>query len=500
MYQRLKKLLGESSVYTFGNVVQRSFSMITMPVFTRCLSVSEYGVLAIVGTVRELLSVFYEVGSSASSARFYYTCQDFEEEKRLFSTLLFFTSGFGIVLSLLLLAFGERIWNAAVRDIPFNPYISLTMYTILVGTVAVLPRTLFRVRGQARTFVTLNLLQTSITVTTSIVLITVMDMGALGPVISTLVVTGLFSFVYIYCLRKHISLNFSWKIIRKSLAFGLPESPVRLANWALKMSNQLILQHYAPLSLVAIYSVGYSVGSILFEQVISGVHWAVQPFYYQMAKEEEESAAKRIFAYIAVYNTVLILAVALFTIFMGKELLTIFASSKYDEAQPLITIIAISSVFQFLFFIPSRGLYVANKTVYLLPLVLITAGLNVIMGFLLIPMYGAMGAACSTSASYAVRTVMTLIVSQRIYHIPYHYSRTGKALVAFLIVLAIGFFLPQCRLAAMIFLKLFVLCLYPVFLYFLGFFEKRELERLGSYCITLKKSVMSKQPAKESPL
>lgn len=485
MYQRLKKLLGESSLYTFGNVVQRSFSMITMPVFTRCMPVSEYGVLAIVTTIKELFSVFYEAGSSASSARFYYTCENFEEERRLFSTLLFFTSGFGILLSLLLFFFGERVWQTAVKGVPFHPYIGLTVWTVLAGTVAILPRTLFRVRGQARIYVTLNTLQTSLTVATSVFLIVVMHMGAIGPVISTLAVTSLFSIVYVYCLRKHISLHFSWQTVRKSLAFGLPESPVRFANWALKMSNQLILQHYAPLSLVAVYSVGYSVGSILFEQVINGVHWAVQPFYYQMAKEEVESEAKRIFSYIAVYNTVLILAVALFTVFMGKELLSVFAGSKYNDSHPLIIIIAVSCVFQFLFFIPSRGLYVANKTVYLLPLALTTAGLNVVLGFLLIPSYGAVGAACSTGISYTARTIMTLIVSQRIYPIPYQYSRTGKALAAFLIVLAMGFHLPNLQIVAMIALKLLVLSLYPVLLYFFGFFEKREIDHLHSILLAL---------------
>ncbi|MCE5333803.1 MAG: oligosaccharide flippase family protein [Desulfobacteraceae bacterium] len=491
MYQHLKRLLGESTFYTIGNVVQRSFSMITMPVFTRCMPVSEYGVLAIVTTVKELLSVFFEVGTSAASSRFYFTCENFEEERQLFSTLLLFTSGFGIVLSLLLYFFGESIWQAAVKDVPFHPYIGLTIWTVLVGTVAILPRTLFRVRGQAKVYVSLNLFQTSITVATSVFLIVVMHMGAIGPVISTLAATSLFSIVYLYCLRKHITPHFSWKTVRKSLAFGLPESPVRLANWTLKMSNQLILQVYAPISLVAIYSVGYSVGSILFEQVINGVHWAVQPFYYQMAKEEVESKAKEIFAYIAVYNTVLILAVALFTIFMGKELLTFFAGSKYNDSQPLILIIALSCVFQFLFFIPSRGLYVANKTVYLLPLALSTAVLNLILGFVLIPRFGVMGAAYSTAISYSVRTVMTLIVSQRIYPIPYHYLRTGKALAAFLIILAAGFFLPRWHFMATIILKLLVLGMYPILLYFFGFFEKRELERLHSVFLSLRSTILS---------
>jgi O-antigen/teichoic acid export membrane protein len=59
---RLRQLLSESTLYTLGNVARRSFSLVTMPVFTRYLSTSGYGILSIVGTVQNMLEVFYELG------------------------------------------------------------------------------------------------------------------------------------------------------------------------------------------------------------------------------------------------------------------------------------------------------------------------------------------------------------------------------------------------------------------------------------------------------
>lgn len=480
MYHHIKRLFSESSVYTLGNILQRSFSIITMPVYTRYMAVSEYGILAVIRTLRELFGVIYEAGTSASSTRFFYDCADKRAEKQLFSTLFFFTMGFSLVASILLLILGKPLWTRFIKDIPYYPYAPLAIFTVLMASSGILPRSLFRVMGKAKLFVMLNLVHAALVITIGVITVVVFKAGALGPLTAAFGVSILFFFVNLYYLREYLCFSFSWQIVKKSLAFGLPDSPVRFGQWALKMANQLVLQYYAPLAVVGIYSVGYSVGGILFELVISGVHWAVLPFYYRTVKEEPQEKAKEIFAYVAAYNLLLILFLALVTILLGKELLTIFASSKYAEAQSVIVIIAVASIFQFMFFIPSRGLYVMNKTVYLLPLLLVTVVAIFLFSFLLIPKYGIIGAAWATLIAYFVRAVVTLIVAQRVFYIPYHYSRMAKSALAFFLLLGISHYLPAWPLLYLAPVKLLLLALYPVLLYLFGFFEKREVERIFS--------------------
>jgi O-antigen/teichoic acid export membrane protein len=498
MYKQIKRLISESSIYTAGRMLRRSFSVITMPIFTRAMATSEYGILAIARTLRDFLGVIYEVGSSASSERFYYDCKNPEEEKKLFSTLFFFTFGFGIFLSISLAAFGEPLWTKFVKDVPFYPYVPVVIFTVLMGTGAILPRTLFRVRGQAKLFVTLNFFYTLLIVVSSIISVVVLDMGALGPLLSTLVVATIFFLVYMLILRSHLTLTFSWDIVKKSLGFGLPEAPVKFGNWALKTTSLLVMQYYMSLSLVAIYSVGYAVGSIAFELIIIGFHWAVLPFYYRTAKEESEDKSKEIFTYVATYNTTIILYLALFTILMGKELLFLFASAKYAEAETVINIVAISCTFQYLFFIPSRGLYLKKKTIYFPPLLFVTVGVNVIASFLLIPPYGIVGAAWATLIAYLVRIVLTLILAQKFFFIPYDYRRLAKAIFAFAVVLILFNVMPQWPRIYTIPLKLCMIVLYPALLYFLSFFEKRELDKFNSKRIQLMNSFASKLKATKS--
>ena len=251
MYERLKKLLAETSVYTIGNIFLRSFSIITMPVFTRFMSTSQYGVLSIVRTVRDLFTVIFEAGTSASSMRLYYECGSLRDEQRLFSTLFIFTTGLGVLISIVFTVLGAYFWPLIIKDIPFHPYGTLTIFTVLMMTAGILPRTLFRAKGLAKRFVLLNFLQALFIVILSVLLVVVYDMQALGPIIATFGVSILFSIVYLKYLKPYLSLAFSWAVVRQSLAFGLPESPVRFGNWALRMANQIILQYYVPLSLSA---------------------------------------------------------------------------------------------------------------------------------------------------------------------------------------------------------------------------------------------------------
>lgn len=129
---------------------------------------------------------------------------------------------------------------------------------------------------------------------------------------------------------------------------------------------------------------------------------------------------------------------------------------------------------------------------YFPPLLFVTVGINVAASFILVPAYGIMGATWATLIAYFVRICLTLVVSQKTFYIPYDYKRLLKLLVAFSIVLGLVFVLPQWPTVYAIPLKLCILALYPLLLYVLGFFERREIETFASEWITIRSNLASK--------
>lgn len=477
MYARIKTLFNESFVYSVGKILGRSFSVVTMPIFTRAMSVSEYGILSLLRPFQELLRIFFEMGASASAARFYYDSDAIDYRTRLFSTLFFLIFGSSLLISVLLLLFAEPLWRALVKDVPFSPYVVLVIFSALVTAPAVLTRTLFRVQGEARRFVKLDFLYTLSIAMLAIPAVVIFDMGALGPLLSTLIASTIFFFVYLRHLRLHLAFRFSRSLAKQMLAFGLPEIPVRVGNWMLKSIGQVMLQHYWSLATVAVFSVAFAVANILFELVINAVHWAIQPFYYQVAKEETQDKSDEIFAYVGTLNTTIILFFGLCTGLLGKELIWIFASSKYADAESIVTVLAISAIFQFLFFIPSRVFYLEKKMLYLTPLLLFAVVINIGCNLLLIPEHGAVGAAWANLIAFGGRSVLGLMLAQRVHYIAYDYKRIGKAFAVFMALMLARYLIPAESAVPELIFKLALLAMYPTLLYASGFFEERELRR-----------------------
>ncbi len=472
---RIRQLLSESGLYALGNLLRRSFSLITMPIFTRYLSTSGYGVLSIVGTVQNMLEVFYEMGMSSASTRFYYDYRDERERQTLFGTLLLVSLAATLVLTVLLLATGAWIWGFVGKEIPFWPYVGLTIGSVFLGNITVLPYVLFRVRNQVPRFFRLSLIQTMLTVLCSVLFVVWLGLGPLGPILATFIITMAFFGFYCRFLKRQVSLTFHWPIAKRALAFGLPEIPLRWGGWALKVADRLILQHLVSLSVVAVYSVGYSVSKIPFDLVANAIHWAIVPFYFSTATRESEARSKAIFARVATYNVAVVAGLGLVTVLFGRELIVLLASAKYAEAEAVVPIITAASFLQALFYIPSKGIYLQGKTGYLIPLFTVPAALNIGLNFMLIPRFGMMGAAWATLAGYAVMIVLTLTISQRVYYIPYEYGRITKVVLGACMLATFGSLASEAPFLMRLVVKTTLLILFPLGLYVIGFFEDHEV-------------------------
>jgi O-antigen/teichoic acid export membrane protein len=482
MTSRIVQLLSDTFFYSLGLVLRRGLSIITLPVLTRYLSVREFGMLSIIGTVRELLSTVFELGIPNSSARFYYDCRTPHEQQRLFGTLLVFSLIVALVGCSLLALVGAGVWSRFVADIPFHPYITLTLATILLSPIGNLSRSLFRVTNRVALYTTFGFLHGLLAAVLTIALVVVWHLGVLGAVLGTLAASLVllpFSSAY---LRSHIAWTLSPPLVWKALAFGLPEIPVRTATWALRFVDRLMLQAYLPLRVVGLYSLGYMLGGTAFELIASSVNSAILPFFYSTAAKESQTESARLFADIAAYNTALLGFLALGTILFAREVILIFATRQYLEAEPVVALVAWASVFQALANVPNRSIYLVKKTGYLPLVFVVPAMLNIGLNALLIPRYGMMGAAWATLVAYPVLFGLTLWVAQQVYPIPYDYWRMAKPLgLAFGLSLLTNI-VPHESLGVSIVLKALILGAFPLGLLALGFVsadERRRLRTLG---------------------
>ena len=102
-----------------------------------------------------------------------------------------------------------------------------------------------------------------------------------------------------------------------------------------------------------------------------------------------------------------------------------------------------------------------------------TVGLNIGLNFLLIPYWGIMAAAVNTLIAYIILVILTTMVSNKHYRIPYEYLRISKLFLP-------AIFLLQMNLLINIFVKLLLIILYPLCLYLIKGIKKAEVLELQS--------------------
>jgi O-antigen/teichoic acid export membrane protein len=264
------------------------------------------------------------------------------------------------------------------------------------------------------------------------------------------------------------------RLVIQSLAFGLPDIPVRIGAWALRLADRLVLQAYVPLSAVGIYSVGYMLGSAVFDIVASAVNSAILPFFYGTATDRSEEESKRVFARVAAWDAALIGALALGTTLFAREAILVLTTRRYLAATAVVPFVAWASAFQALAHVPSRGIYLARRT-GLLPFVFILpAAANVGLNFVLIPRMGIIGAAWATLIAYPMMFVLAVVAGQRAYRIPYDWGRMALALGVALVLSFGEPFVETDGLLGTLALKLGVLFAYPVILLLCGFVVPAE--------------------------
>ena len=96
----IKKLIGQTAIYGMSTIIGRFLNFMLVPLYTRCFSQSEYGVVTELYSYTVFLMIFLTYGLETGFFRF---VQNKEDQPKVFSTIMtsLFTSSFifiGLVL------------------------------------------------------------------------------------------------------------------------------------------------------------------------------------------------------------------------------------------------------------------------------------------------------------------------------------------------------------------------------------------------------------------
>ncbi len=393
----LTHFLGHSGNYLTAAFLVQGLSVITLPLFTRLLSPSDYGVLAILASLVAILNIFYRMGLQEAVMRYFY------EAKKDFDSFLgnsfLLTLAWALSLTTLLLVTSDQL----VRFLQVEPAIiyigtgiaaSYVFYSLYEGYLVA--------ARKSRKAASLSVAVSLCIVVLAVVLILRMEeqkfYGKAWAMLIANALLGAYSIVQILRTGK-VSLKRSHS--RYALLFGLPLIFHSFSTYLLKSFDVIIINQLADSTATGLYSVAYKVG--LVQGMVSlAMLKAWHPIFFEKLNERSFAGINSLSARFA--GIIYLCAFAL--ILFARELMFVLTDGSFHEALGIIPIIVMAHVFLFLFSLYLGYALYRKKTQRVAVLTLAAAALNIALNYWLIPIHGYQVAAWTTLAAYLFLFVM----------------------------------------------------------------------------------------------
>lgn len=465
-----KRLGIHALVYLLPNLLVRGITVLLTPLYTRALQPEDFAIVAVANTLNAVLSIMLGMALHSCVPRLYVEHETEDFRRRLFGTLLIFSLIVPTAIVLLLHGLGALGLLDMFASVRFVPHLRLVIWTALFSVYLPLPTSIYMAREEPAKVAILNAFSAFTQLGLTLLFVAIFHQGTIGVLRANLVSSAITAVIAIVLTTRMATLRVSIPLLRGALAFTLPLVPHLIANWALSISDRLILEHYVPRGELGRYSLGY-LFSMIVSLVAASVTNALGPMANRQLKDPNLAPnVPRLGTYTLGAIVVFALAVAL----TAPEVLRLLAPAVYQGAGRYVPWVVLGAVFQGIYFIWSTGSWFSMRT-GTMPLVTLTsAGFNLAINFLFVPRYGAIAAAVSTAAAYAIGALLHGALAQHLYPIPWEYRRWGLLLGVGGSCYAAGILLAPATIVLGIMVKALIVLAFPAALAACRFFTPSE--------------------------
>jgi O-antigen/teichoic acid export membrane protein len=467
----VRSLSAHSAVYLVVAALGRSVSLLLVPLYTAVLAPAQYGVLAIALTINALLTLVLGMALHSAIARLYFEAETDEERGQLYGTLLAFLVVVPGIVCLLIELAGRAGALDFSAEIPYDPYLSLTVWASYFGVFLVLPQTIYITRQEPAKVLWLTLSNAVVMVAATVVLVVGLDQGVAGALRALLASAAFTGIVSIVLTARMSSGRVSPAVLRTAMIFAVPLLPHLLGHWLLNLSDRIILNRYVSQAGVGIYTFAYQFGLAMavFTLALSN---ALSPI---MMRQLKDPATRDHAPPTGTYALLAVTAVGLAIVLFAEEGVRLLAPDSYGDAAALVPWIVLAYVFQGVYYVWQQGTWYSMRTALVPVLTLACATLNVAMNLVLVPRYGIEAAAITTAVSFLALAVAQGLLAQKLHHIDWEYGRWLKLLVAALVPYGAARVAAELDMPARTAGDVVLLCVgFPLMLVALGFWTARE--------------------------
>jgi O-antigen/teichoic acid export membrane protein len=430
----MSKLLKNSLIYTIGNVVTALSAFFLLPLYTKYLTVSDFGITSSMQIISSVLVIISSLALERSLFRVYYDYHTEKEQRDFLGTIFLSILGAGFV-SLLLCFLASRYLNMLFSSISFHPYYTLTIFYSFVLSIINFTQTIAQVRQNAKQFIFISITTLLVTVTANLIFILKFQEGALGYLKGVLY-GGLFVIPFaLYYIHSSINYTFNRLKLKSALLFSLPILPSLIGAWVLNLSDRIFIDKFYTLADVAIYSLGYRIASLVVF-MSSAIFMSYNPLFYNIANRKDLSLEAQKTQIYRINSAIIILIgiIGLGILLFSDAALKLFFPKNYMVSYSYLSVLILSFIIGQVTGLFNLMIYQNKKTKSVAIITICCAGLNIGLNYFLIPLYGVFCAVLSNLICNCVNFLLIYWLAKKNYFINIDWMVGGKILMCYTVV------------------------------------------------------------------
>ncbi len=416
------RLLRGGASYQAASVLSAALALVTLPLYTRALSRSDFGVAETLLTFIILASILLRLGLGEAFVRYHFTTPEDERDRLARTTsaaVLLTTTTTALLaaalagpLSRLLLGFEEAgLMRIAV--------LGLWAFTNLEIAYALL-----RVDERRRTYVIASLCNVALSVALTVTLVVVLDQGARGYLLgnyaaSAIVLAGLW-----WTLRGRVGLRVGDTIaLAPLLRFGVPTVPADATVFALNVVDRAYILRTQSAAAAGLFALSVKLATAVI-LAVRGFQLAWPPLAYSIADDER---ARRFYATVTTWYVVVAGLVVAGLTLLGRWVVRLLAAPEYFAAHEALPWVALGWAMYGLFLVLVTIGGRAGITTRTFPAAFAGVVVNVLVLVTLVGPLGIEGAGIALVAAYAVMLVVLHLLTRRLFSVPFEWGRIAHA-------------------------------------------------------------------------
>ena len=410
------------SIYTTTSILNSAIPFLLLPILTNYLTVEEYGLLAIIQIFIIFTVPFVSINIQSTLQLEYHELKADEFALWVSSVLIIPLITIFVVLLFFLLfeSFIDDFLNISLVWILLIP---------LIAFMQVVPQTIlsiYKISERPIDYAKYQLSLTGINLFLTLGLIILLNLNWEGRILAIFFTYLIFTVLGIYLLvkMKLIVLSFEKTYIVKALKLGTPLIIHVVSASLFMMSDRLFVSYYLGNNTLGIYAVGAQVAMIaLIIQQSFNQAWV--PYLFKNLKigliENKIKIIK------ISYVSILFFMILPFLIELLNPLFfNFFINEKFRDATEYVFWIALGYSLLGMYKVVTNYIFYEKKVKLLSMLTFGSLMINLILNYVLIHKYGAIGVAYGTAITVAIFFIIAFIIANRVHKMPWLYFIKGE--------------------------------------------------------------------------